>query len=116
MKETGSEMNTTIFKTIAAAILATLASASAQADWHSGQIESLYVAYDGSTVTMDIVGWDRTNCTCYPTWATNMCLDRSRMSFKEELALAYSAKARGKAIAVNIDETTCKVIAIGENQ
>lgn len=109
-------MTTNILKTIAVAFVTILTSTAVQADWHSGQIESLYVAYDGSTVTMDIVGWNGTNCTCYPTWATNMCLDRSRVSFKEELAMVYSAKARGKAIAVNIDETSCKVIAIGENQ
>jgi hypothetical protein len=44
-----------------------------------------------------------------------MCLNRRRSSFKEEVAMLYSAKARGATLSVNIDETPCQVVAIGES-
>ena len=43
-----------------------------------------------------------------------MCLNRSRTSFKEEVAMLYMARARGSTFAYNIDETTCQVIAMYE--
>jgi hypothetical protein len=43
-----------------------------------------------------------------------MCLNRARTSFKEEVALRYSLKARDKEIAVNIDEASCLVAAMYE--
>jgi hypothetical protein len=43
-----------------------------------------------------------------------LCLDRSRASFKEEVAMLLSARARGTGVHVNIDETTCFVTAIYE--
>lgn len=99
-----------------AVLVLLLLSISARADWHYGAVTSIAIGYDGLTVTVDINGWDRTDCTCYAAWPTYMCLDRSRISFKEEMAMVLSAKARGSIMAVNIDETTCKVIAIHEPQ
>ncbi|MBU4485159.1 hypothetical protein KKA47_07055 [bacterium] len=90
-----------------------LFSVSAQAAWHSGEITALSISSNG-TVAMVISGWVRDNCTCYSSWPSYMCLDRDRPSFKEEYAMALSAKARNKALSVAIDETTCKVIAIEE--
>jgi hypothetical protein len=87
----------------------------ARADWHTGRVISIHIAYDGSTVTFQIDGHSRANCTCYPIWGSAMCLNRSRSSFKEEVAMLYSARARGATLSVNIDEATCQVVAIGES-
>ena len=85
------------------------------ADWHGGTVKLLGVAYDGSTIAFQLVGWSRNNCTCYAPWPDSMCLNRSRASFKEEVAMLYSARARGTALHANIDENTCQVIALYEN-
>lgn len=99
----------------AAALLAVCVGASvAQADWHTGKIGNISIGYDGSTITFNIQGYTRTNCTCYSTWNTNMCLNRARVSFKEEVAMLYSVKARDRDIAVNIDENSCTVVAMYE--
>lgn len=87
----------------------------ASADWHSGRIIQLSFGYDGLTVAFVISDWIRTNCTCYSAWANHMCLDRSRTSFKEEYAWILKARTVDQTINVNIDETTCKVIALYEN-
>ena len=97
------------------AIAATLAFATAaQADWHTGKVIQLGIGYDGSTVSFILAGWARTNCTCNAAWGNNMCLSRSRDSFKEEVAMLYSSRARGTALMANIDETTCTVVAMYE--
>ena len=89
-------------------------SVSAQADWHLGRVTSLGFAYDGSTVVLSIEGVNRNNCTCYSSWPSNMCLNRSRLSFKEEFAWLVKAKAMDQAIYVNVDEATCYVEAMYE--
>lgn len=66
----------------------------AKADWHGGKIYQIAIGYDGSTVTFQIEGYARSNCTCYSAWPGNLCLSRARTSFKEELAMLYSARAR----------------------
>jgi hypothetical protein len=86
----------------------------ANADWHSGKVTQLGISYDGSTVSFIVAGWTRNNCTCNTAWPNNMCLNRSRTSFKEEVAMLYSARARGTALAAHIDETTCSVVALYE--
>ena len=88
---------------------------SALADWHSGTIDIIAIGYDGKTIAISQLNSTRNNCTCYPTWPNRYCLDRSRDSFKEEYALILSAKARNKSLNININETSCKVIAIYEN-
>jgi hypothetical protein len=101
--------------TLASAILGSIASP-AFADWHYGTVTGLSVAYDGSTVVVIVSGWTRTNCTCYSTWPTAACLDRSRTSFHEEYALLLSARRVGQPVGINIDEATCKVLAIDDSQ
>jgi hypothetical protein len=91
-----------------------LAAPLAHADWHIGKILSLNIAYDGSTITFALAGHTRNNCTCYATWPNTLCLNRSRLTFKEEVAFLYSARARDKEIAVNIDEASCSVVALYE--
>ncbi len=98
----------------AVAVLAALCAPAAHADWHGGKVTSFKIAYDGQTVTFNIAGYSRTNCTCYAAWDTDLCLDRSRASFKEEVAMLLSARARGTSVQVNINETTCFVTAIYE--
>lgn len=88
---------------------------SARADWHTGQVTGTGIGYDGQSVVFNLSGWTRTNCTCYATWPTYMCLDRSRTSFKDEYAWLLTARTVGKKIQVNIDEPTCKVIAVFED-
>ena len=87
---------------------------SAHAAWHGGRLYALNIAYDGSTVAFTIEGYVRSDCTCYPTWSNSLCLDRTRVSFREEMAMLLSAKARGANIYVNINETSCKVEAMYE--
>lgn len=97
-------------------ILGMLTATSAHADWHSGVITRLGVGYDGSTITFALSGWTRTNCTCYSSWPTYMCLQRSRTSFREEFAMLLRLKSEGGTINVNIDEASCSVIAFDEPQ
>lgn len=85
------------------------------ADWRAGKIVFIGFGYDGSTVTVDLSGWDRTDCSCYSPWPTYMCLDRTRTSFKEEYALLLKARMMDQAVNVNIDETTCTIIAMYES-
>lgn len=102
------------FIRIAALLAAFLGAPLAHADWHTGKLGNISIAYDGATFTFTIIGYTRTNCTCYATWSTNMCLNRSRLTYKEEVAMIYSLKARDKAIAINIDEASCSVVAMYE--
>jgi hypothetical protein len=43
-----------------------------------------------------------------------MCLDQTRATFEFEKALILSTRARSMVLNVNIDETTCKVVAMYE--
>ncbi len=97
------------------AAVALAVSQTANADWHIGRIVQINFGYDGSTITFIVEGWTRNNCTCYSTWPNTMCLDRTRTSFKEELAWILKARATGQSIGANIDETTCKVVALYES-
>lgn len=95
-------------------LLLGLASHAAHADWHQGHITRLMFGYDGSTVTFALSGWVRSDCTCYSAWPGTMCLNRSRASFKDEYAWLLKAKTVDQEIFVNIDETTCSVVAMYE--
>ncbi|MDF2466710.1 MAG: hypothetical protein K0Q43_4945 [Ramlibacter sp.] len=97
---------------LAAALMIT--ATSSQAAWHGGRVTQINIGYDGSTITFVVEGWERTNCTCYAAWSNTMCLNRSRASFKEEVAMLYSARARGTVLHANIDETSCQVVALYE--
>lgn len=99
------------FKALAALALVTPL---AHADWHGGKVTAVFVAYDASTVTFTIAGYSRNNCTCYSAWPNTLCLNRDRPSFKEEVAMLYSVRARGGELHVNIDESTCSVVAMYE--
>src|SRR5262245_39815978 len=104
-------------RSLLAIILCGLA-ATAGADWHQGKVTSLGFAYDGTTVVFTIDTVSRSNCVCYPPWPNNMCLNRSRPSFKEEFAWLLKVRTVGQSINVNVDENTCMVLAmyeIGEN-
>lgn len=96
------------------AILLALAAPVAHADWHGGKVTSIQIAYDGSTLTFTLAGHVRSNCTCYPAWSNTLCLNRARASYREEVAMLYSARARGTEIHANINETTCFVEAMYE--
>jgi hypothetical protein len=85
---------------------------SAWADWHSGFVTTLNTAYDGITVTLSLSNWSRTNCTCYSTWSSNMCLDRGRETFTTELSMLLAAKLADRAVSVNINETTCSIVSV----
>lgn len=104
-----------IFVRVSAALLCLLAASAAHADWHGGKIVRIQIAYDGSTVTFVTTGYTRNNCACYASWPDSMCLNRDRLTFKEEVALLYLARARGSTISYNIDETTCRVLAMYES-
>lgn len=94
------------------AVASTLAGSTAvQADWHFGTVASIGIAYDAATVTLQLAGWSRSNCTCYGPWNTHMCLDSTRATFKLEYAAILGANLTGQEIGVNIDETTCRVVA-----
>ncbi len=95
-------------------LLFALAASPALADWHAGKITQLGFGYDGSTVAFLISGWSRSNCACYPVWPNQMCLDRNRASYKEEFAWLLRARAMDTEIQVNIDEATCRVVAMFE--
>ena len=100
---------------IISSILALGLASAAQADWHTGKIIQFGHGYDGSTVTFLLSGWTRSNCTCYATWSNQMCLDRSRVSFKEEYAWLLRSRTTGQTVNVNIDEVSCKLIALYES-
>lgn len=85
-----------------------------RADWHAGIIKQLNVGYDGATISFNLDGWTRTDCTCYSTWPGMMCLDKTREAHDFEKSMLLSARARGSVIHAYIDETTCKVKAIYE--
>jgi len=91
-----------------------LSASVAHADWHSGKLIRIQIGYDGNTVSFVTTGSTRTNCTCYSAWPDVMCLNRSRASFKEEIALLYLARGRNSTIAYNIDEASCEVVAMYE--
>lgn len=100
---------------VAAAMI--VAAPVAEAGWHEGRVTALKFAYDGTTVTFNISGYSRTNCTCYPSWSSDLCLDPSRTgTHKAELAFLMSARARGTTVHVNVDETTCFVVAMYETE
>ena len=103
----------TFLKAAVAAAIVTM-SGGAQADWHGGKVSQVNIGYDGSTITFVIAGWVRNNCTCYAVWNNTMCLNRSRLTYKEEVALLYMARARDSVLYANIDEATCSVVAIYE--
>lgn len=86
----------------------------ASADWHQGRVTTINFGYDGSTISFLLSGWSRSNCTCYPTWPSYMCLNRSRVSFKEEFAWLLKASAMDQMVTVYIDETSCMVSALSE--
>jgi hypothetical protein len=98
---------------IAAATLALMTTV-AHADWHGGRVTQINIGYDGSTITFVVEGWTRTNCTCYSSWPNTMCLNRSRASYKEEVAMLFSARARDTTLHANIDEASCQVVALYE--
>jgi hypothetical protein len=96
------------------ALLLSLAASEANASWHGGRVTQISVGYDGNTMTFVIEGWVRSDCTCYSAWPNSMCLDRSRASYKEEVAMLLSARARGTQLFANIDEASCRVVAMYE--
>lgn len=95
-------------------VVLALSSASAQADWHMGKPTSLKIGYDGRSVMFNLSGLSRTNCTCYAAWNSDLCLNPIRESYKTEIAMLMSARARGTDVYVNIDEVTCFVTAMYE--
>jgi hypothetical protein len=96
-------------------MLGLFAASGAHADWHGGKLVRIQVAYDGNTITFVTTGYTRNNCTCYASWPDSMCLNRDHVSFKEEVALVYLARAKGSTLSYNIDETTCSVLAMYES-
>jgi hypothetical protein len=104
-------------KGLAISIVGAFAFASplAYADWHSGKVTALKIGYDGVTVAFNIAGYSRSNCTCYVTWSSDLCLNPLRESFRAEVPMLMSARARDTVVHVNIDEVTCSVIAIYES-
>jgi hypothetical protein len=91
-----------------------LGASMARADWHVGKILSLNINYEGTFITFALAGHSRNNCTCYSAWPNTLCLNRTRATYKEEVAFLYSARARDKEIGVNIDEASCSVVALYE--
>lgn len=99
----------------AAIVLAALSTShGALADWHYGRVDQMGFGYDGVTVVFRLSGWSRNNCTCYLSWPNQMCLDPNRDTYKEEYAWLLRARASGQEVGANIDETTCKVLALFE--
>jgi len=90
-------------------------SASSFGGWHTGKVEYIGVGYDGVTITVNITGWSRSDCTCYPTWPAHMCMDSSRQTHAFEKAMLLAVRARDAVVAINIEETTCRIIALYEN-
>lgn len=91
-----------------------LVSPFASADWHYGTVTQLGFEYNGSTITFRLHGWDRNNCTCAPSWPNQMCLNRDRSTFKEEYAWLLSARVGQRVIGANIDEASCRIVALFE--
>ena len=96
----------------AAIFVGALYCSSASAEWHVGLVNTLSSTYDGLTVTLTLTNWTRSNCTCNPTWPSNMCLDKTRETFKMEFAMLYGAKLAERPVSVYIDETTCRVVSV----
>ena len=96
-------------------LLLSVISVGASADWRSGKVQQVSVGYDGQTIALKLEGWSRSNCSCYSSWPDHMCLDKARATHDFEKALLLSARARNTVVNVNIDEASCKVIAIYEN-
>lgn len=99
-------------KTFGLFIFALLISGQAYADWHQGTVTHITYGYDGQTVTFGLSGLSKSNCTCYPAWPDYLCLDFNRGTNKQELATLLSAETTGATIAIYIDETTCKLLAL----
>jgi len=107
-------MNKHLVRLLATVALLT-AAGPASADWHSGKVTGIHIGYDGSIVAFSLSGWTRTNCTCYSTWPTYMCLNRTgRTSFKEEFAMLLKARAADDTVSINIDEASCSIAAFSE--
>jgi len=81
---------------------------------YNGKIIQINIGYDGKTITLIPEGWVRSDCTCYPTWPSMMCLDATRVSHNFEKALVLSAKARGQKVNFVINESSCYVEAMYE--
>ncbi|HEA17350.1 MAG TPA: hypothetical protein ENH88_13060 [Pseudoalteromonas prydzensis] len=86
----------------------------ALADWHHGKLGIIAFGYDGKTISIGQQGSTKTDCTCYPAWPNRYCLDNSRDTFDKEYAFLLSVKARDKSVSINIDEKTCKIVAMYE--
>jgi hypothetical protein len=97
------------------ALLLAAWSVGARAGWHAGTVRSLGFSYDSQTVVFTISGLTKSTCTCYATWPTDMCVHRSRQDFKEIYAFLLKARATGQTVQVNINETTCDVLALYES-
>ena len=95
-------------------VLLLLTSSWTSADWHKGKITIIAFGYDGQTISIGQEGFTKSDCTCYTTWSNRYCLDIDRETFDKEYAFLLSAKARDKLVAINIDESTCKVTAMYE--
>ncbi|MCH2160072.1 MAG: hypothetical protein MK096_14985 [Oleiphilaceae bacterium] len=95
-------------------LLSTFVATFASAEWHTGKVKYVGVGYDGKTITLIMEGWSRSDCTCYASWPSHMCLDETRETSEFEKAILISARAKQTPISVNIDETTCKVRAMTE--
>ncbi len=95
-------------------LLLALASAETNADWHGGKVTMMSIGYDGKTIAFKVAGWTRNNCTCNPTWPEQMCLDSTRATYDFEKAVLLSARARGSELSANIEESSCKVVALYE--
>ena len=89
------------------------ASAAASAGWHPGKVGNIGFAYEGSEAVFTLVDVSL-GCACPTYWQGYICLDPDRPTYKEEYALLLSAKARKVSLNVNVDETSCKVVAIYE--
>jgi len=44
-----------------------------------------------------------------------MCMDSSRQTHAFEKAMLLAVRARDAVVAINIEETTCRIIALYEN-
>ena len=90
-------------------------SGTSNAAWHEGKVDYIGVGYNGSTITLILEGWSRSDCTCYSSWPNQMCLDSNRATSTFEQSLILSAKARHSTIKVYIDENTCSIQAVSEH-
>jgi len=85
------------------------------AGWHTGKVSYIGVGYDGATITLKIEGWSRSDCTCYSSWPSHMCLDNTRETKKFEEALILTTRAKQMPIKVHLDEATCKINSVVES-